>query len=101
MHSESSLCVFFCHHLRLVPDRSSNKAMPDKKRAFKTQKKGRDDMFDVLCVESCHGDNGFIFKKGHTYRCMGQKDIIAVIHDDNDHPHLFYKREFESCFQPI
>mgnify|MGYP005831220471 CR=1 FL=1 len=57
-------------------------------------------MFDVLCVETCHGDDGVIFKKGQTYTCMGQKDIVAVIHDHNGHPHIFYRREFKSFFKP-
>lgn len=58
-------------------------------------------MFDVLCVETCHGDNGVVFQKGQTYTCMGQKDIVAVIHDDHGRPHIFYKREFHTCFKPV
>lgn len=56
-------------------------------------------MFDVLCVETCHGDNGVVFKKGEVYTCMGKKDMIAVIHDHNGNPHLFYTREYESLFE--
>lgn len=58
-------------------------------------------MFDVQCVETCQGDNGVVFKKGQTYTCIGQKDIIAVLRDDQNRPHIFYKREFDSCFRPL
>lgn len=58
-------------------------------------------MFDVLCTESCKGDNGVVFKKGYAYTCAGTKDMVAVIHDDHGDPHIFYQREFQSCFKPV
>ncbi|WP_454101466.1 hypothetical protein [Metabacillus sp. SLBN-84] len=42
-----------------------------------------------------------VFVKGHVYTCAGQMDVVAVIHDDRGKPHIFYKREFESCFIPV
>ncbi len=58
-------------------------------------------MFDVQCVETCQGDNGVVFEKGQTYTCMWQKDIIAVVRDKRGRPHIFYKKEFETCFKPL
>lgn len=58
-------------------------------------------MVEVICLEDCIGDNGFVFKKGSHYKYVEENGTIAVIEDSHGNRNLFYQKEYKSLFKPL